>query len=184
MYELWDSDIINMNDKGLGCIWKMVLHQRNSINNTRFQPISQTTERSKKCLLVKISQKKKKKKKSAQRIISGIEQTAFRGKKTKLNNKKKFLHSYRKRLSWSASLSEAFLINKSMVCFGASAAAAAAEGCNLQPGPKNKVTLRAKQSLKRKVVLSIERVELRSPSLDTFQCSHEEKKRREGDYHW
>lgn len=64
-----------------------------------------------------------------------------------------------------------------MVCFGASAAAVA-EGCNLQPGPKNKVTLRAKQSLKRKVVLSIERVELRSPSLDTFQCSHKEQKRR------
>ena len=70
-----------------------------------------------------------------------------------------------------------------MVCFGASAAAAA-EGCNLQPGPKSKVTLRAKQSLKRKAVLSIERVELRSPSLDTFQCSHKEQKRREEDYHW
>lgn len=65
-----------------------------------------------------------------------------------------------------------------MVCFGASAAAAA-EGCNLQPRPKSKVTLRAKQSLKRKAVLSIERVELRSPSLDTFQCSHKEQKRRE-----
>ena len=69
-------------------------------------------------------------------------------------------------------MSEAFFTDISMVCFGVSAAAA--EGCNLQPGPKSKVPLRAKQSLKRKAVLSIERVELRSPSLDTFQCSHKE----------